>query len=60
MPMRDYIGLILSITVTGAMVWACSFDVEETLMKEFLGMPGGKFKFLTILNLVNRFFDIFL
>jgi hypothetical protein len=42
------------------MVWACSFDVEETLMKEFLGMPGGKFKFLTILNLVNKFFGIFL
>jgi hypothetical protein len=58
MPVRDYIGLVLSITVGGAILWACSFEIEQMIMGELIAIPGGRFKFLTILNLVNRFFEI--
>lgn len=58
MMLRDYIGLILSICVAGAMFWGCSFEVEQIIAGELLNAAGGKYKFLTILNMVNRFLDI--
>jgi len=54
MAIRDYIGLILSICVAGAMVWGCSFEIEQIMMGELVTAAGGKYKFLTILNMVNR------
>lgn len=60
MPVRDYIGLVLSATTAGAIIWACSVDLEQMIMKDVMAIPGGKFKFLTILNLVNRFSKVFI
>ncbi len=55
MAIRNYIGLILSICAIGAMYWSCNFEIEQIMMGELVKVPGGKYKFLTILNLVNRF-----
>jgi hypothetical protein len=55
MAIRDYIGLILSICVAGAMVWGCSFEIEQIMIGELVTDAGGKYKFLTILNMVNRY-----
>ncbi|UJR10441.1 hypothetical protein I4U23_014645 [Adineta vaga] len=49
--MRNILGLILAAIVTGAMLWACSFEVEQIIMGELATAAGGKYKFLTILNL---------
>lgn len=54
MTLRNILGLILSIGVAGAMIWACSFEIEQIAMGEIATAAGGKYKFLTILNLVNR------
>ncbi|CAF1138909.1 unnamed protein product [Adineta ricciae] len=51
MLIRDICGFILSIFVTGATLWACSFKVEHVVMGELATAPGGKYNFLTILNL---------
>jgi hypothetical protein len=56
MAIRDILGLILSISVAGAMIWACSFDIQHIMMGELVKAAGGKYKFLTILNLVNRIY----
>jgi hypothetical protein len=61
MAVRDYIGLILSIFVAGAMYWGCSFELGQIAMGEAVTAAGGKYQFLTILNMVNRlwiFFEI--
>lgn len=55
MAVRDILGLILSVGVAGAMIWACSFEIEQIAMGEIATAAGGKYKFLTILNLVSRF-----
>lgn len=55
MSIRNLLGLVLSIFVAGTMIWACSFKVEQIIMGELATAAGGKYKFLTILNLVNRF-----
>jgi hypothetical protein len=54
MAIRDILGLILSISVAGAMIWACTFEIQQIAMGELVTAAGGKYKFLTILNLVNR------
>ena len=54
MSTRDTCGFILSIFVTGATLWACTFKVEHVVMGELATAPGGKYNFLTILNLVSR------
>ena len=54
MAVRNILGLTLSIAVAGAMIWACSFEIEQIAMGEIATAAGGKYKFLTILNLVNR------
>ncbi|CAF4269771.1 unnamed protein product [Adineta steineri] len=51
MSIRTILGLILSIFVTGAMIWACSFEIQQIMMGELVTAAGGKYKFLTILNL---------
>jgi hypothetical protein len=53
MAIRDYVGLVLSIFVAGVMGWACSFEIQQIMMGELVTAAGGKYKFLTILNLVN-------
>ena len=53
MAIRDILGLILSIGVAGTMIWACSFEIEQIAMGEIATAAGDKYKFLTILNLVN-------
>jgi hypothetical protein len=55
MAVRDYIGLVLSICVVGAMWWGCSFEIEQIITGELATAAGGKYQFLTILNMVNRF-----
>lgn len=55
MSIRNYLGLILSICAGGAMFWSCSFEIEQMVAGELLTIPGGRYKFLTILNLVNKF-----
>ena len=54
MPARDVAGLVLSIGVAGAMFWGCSFPIQQLIMGDLLAAAGGKFKFLTILNMVKR------
>jgi len=54
MAIQDIVGLILSIFVTGAMIWACSFDIQQLIIGDLATATGGKYQFLTILNLVNR------
>ncbi|CAF4034973.1 unnamed protein product [Rotaria sp. Silwood2] len=49
--LREIVGLILSIFVGGAMLWACSFDMQYLAIGELATSAGGKFKFLTIINL---------
>jgi hypothetical protein len=56
MAIRDILGFILSIIVAGAMIWACTFDIQHLIMGELATAAGGKYKFLTILNLVNRIY----
>jgi len=58
MAIQDIVGLILSICVAGAMIWACTFDIQHLIIGELVTAAGGKYKFLTILNLVNRIFLI--
>jgi hypothetical protein len=58
MAIQDIVGLILSICVAGAMIWACTFDIQDLMIGELVTAAGGKYKFLTILNLVNRIFLI--
>mgnify|MGYP006892773796 CR=1 FL=1 len=53
MSLRDYIGFALSASSCCTMIWACSFDDERIMLADLLTMPGGRYKFLTILNLVN-------
>ncbi|CAF0891503.1 unnamed protein product [Rotaria sp. Silwood1] len=48
---RNIIGLILSIFAAGALIWACTFDIEHLMIGELVTAAGGKFKFLTIINL---------
>ncbi|CAF1124495.1 unnamed protein product [Rotaria sordida] len=48
---RDIIGLILSIFVAGAMIWACSFEIQHLIIGELVTYSGGKYKFLTIINI---------
>ncbi len=36
------------------MVWGCSFEIEQIMIGELVTDAGGKYKFLTILNMVNR------
>lgn len=55
MSIRNLLGLVLSIVVAGIMLWACSFKVEQIIIGELATAAGGKYKFLTILNLVNSF-----
>ena len=59
MPARDYVGLALSVATAGGIIWACSVEIDQMLTKDIIAIPGGKFKFLTILNMVNRLFDDF-
>lgn len=54
MALRDILGLILSIAVVGAMWWGCSFEMEQIMMGELVTAAGGKYKFLTILNMVTE------
>ena len=54
MSIRDVHGFIFSIFVSDAMLWACTFKVEHVVMDELATAPGGKYNFLTILNLVSR------
>jgi len=56
MAIRDFAGLILSIFITGSMIWACSFDIQDLMIGDLVTAAGGKYKFLTILNLVNRIY----
>lgn len=61
MALRDILGLIFSIGVVAAMWWGCSFEMEQLMMGELVKAAGGKYKFLTILNMVkfeNRTIDI--
>ncbi|CAF3754424.1 unnamed protein product [Adineta steineri] len=51
MLIRTILGLILSIFVTGAIVWACSFEIQPRTMGESVTAPGREYKFLTVLNL---------
>jgi hypothetical protein len=62
MAIRDFAGLILSIFITGSMIWACSFDIQDLMIGDLVTAAGGKYKFLTILNLVNRIllFNVYL
>jgi hypothetical protein len=53
MAMRDILGLLLSILVVVAMAWGCSFKIEQIMMGELVAAAGGKYKFLTILNMVS-------
>lgn len=53
MPLRDLVGLVLSGGMIGAMWWGCSFELEQIMMGELATAAGGKYKFLTILNMVN-------
>ncbi len=58
MAIRDIIGLILSIFVAGVMIWACSFDIQHIMIGELVTAAGGKYQFLTILNLVTEVYNI--
>ena len=59
MPIRNYIGLILSIVVIGSLYWGCSFEIQQVAMRELIMGPGGKYQFLTILNMVKDISNIF-
>ncbi|CAF4633657.1 unnamed protein product [Rotaria socialis] len=48
---RQIIGLILSILAAVVMTLTCSFDTEELIDGDLAKSTGGKYKFLTILNL---------
>ena len=54
MATRSLIGLILSIGMVVAMWWGCSFDVQQVIGGPFAKAYGGKFQYLTILNMVNE------
>ncbi|UJR35495.1 hypothetical protein I4U23_028249 [Adineta vaga] len=56
MPIRDYVGLVLSICSAGAMFWGCSFEIDQIIMGELVTAAGGKYKFLTILNMYLQMF----
>jgi hypothetical protein len=58
MAIRDIIGLILSIFVAGVMIWACSFDIQQIMIGELVTAAGGKYQFLTILNLVTKVYNV--
>jgi hypothetical protein len=60
MAIRDIIGLILSIFVAGVMIWACSFDIQQIMIGELVTAAGGKYQFLTILNLVTKVYNVML
>lgn len=53
MAIKETLGLVLSIFLAGAMIWTCTFNIEQIIMGELATAAGGKYKFLTILNLVN-------
>ena len=59
MAFRDYIGLLISISTAGAMFWGCSFEIQQIMMGELVTAAGGKYKFLTILNMVRKIRSVF-
>lgn len=50
---REILGLILSILAAVIMIWACSFENDQITIGEISNGVGGKYQFLTILNLVK-------
>ncbi|CAF1339982.1 unnamed protein product [Adineta ricciae] len=56
MAFRDYIGLLISISTAAAMFWGCSFEIQQIMMGELVTAAGGKYKFLTILNMYLQMF----
>jgi hypothetical protein len=52
MSLPTVIGLFLSIFVVGAMWWGCTFEIQHIIVGDLVTAAGGKFKFLTILNMV--------